>query len=80
MDSGVQETLTVQEVVEHGRNGLLVDFFDHAALADTLADALERRAALHPMREAARQTVVERYDLQRVCLPAMRGFATGSVA
>lgn len=73
-------TAPVEEVVEHGRNGLLVDFFDHAALADTLADALERQAALQPLREAARQTVVERYDLQRVCLPAMLKFATGSTA
>jgi glycosyltransferase involved in cell wall biosynthesis len=48
----------VQEVIEHGHNGLLVNFFDHQALADTLADALERRAELQALPEAARQTVV----------------------
>ena len=51
-------TAQVQEVIEHGHNGLLVDFFDHQALADTLADALERRAELQALPEAARQTVV----------------------
>jgi hypothetical protein len=70
----------VQEVIEHGHNGLLVDFFDHQALADTLADALERRAELQALREAARQTVVPRHDLQRVCLPAMLAFAHGGLA
>lgn len=73
-------TAPVQEVIEHGHNGLLVDFFDHTALADTLADTLERRAELEPLRSAARQTVLERYDLRRVCLPAMLKFATGSNA
>jgi glycosyltransferase involved in cell wall biosynthesis len=71
-------TAPVQEVIEHGHNGLLVDFFDPTALADTLADALERRASLQPLRLAARQTVQERYDLRRVCLPAMMSFAVGS--
>jgi glycosyltransferase involved in cell wall biosynthesis len=51
-------TAQVQEVIEHGHNGLLVNFFDHQALADTLADALERRAELQALPEAARQTVV----------------------
>ena len=68
-------TAQVQEVIEHGHNGLLVDFFDHQALADTLADALERRTELQALREAAQQTVVKHYDLQRVCLPAMLAFA-----
>ncbi|MFY7913578.1 MAG: glycosyltransferase [Rubrivivax sp.] len=64
----------VQEVIEHGRNGLLVDFFDHQALAETLADALARQQELQPLRQAARQTVVDRYDLRRVCLPDMLKF------
>ncbi|MEI8265252.1 MAG: glycosyltransferase [Betaproteobacteria bacterium] len=64
----------VQEVIEHGRNGLLVDFFDHQALAETMADALARQQELQPLRQAARQTVVDRYDLRRVCLPDMLKF------
>ena len=70
-------TAPVEEVIEHGRNGLLTDFFDADALADTIADALERRHGLQALRDAARQTVVERYDLKTVCLPRMLGFSEG---
>ena len=67
-------TAPVQEVIEHEHNGLLVDFFDPDVLAHTVADALARRASLQGLREAARQTVVERYDLQGRCLPAHLDF------
>lgn len=62
-------TAPVEEVIEHGRNGLLVDFFDPSAIAATVADALERREALRPLREAARADAIRRFDLQGVCLP-----------
>ncbi len=64
------DTAPVREVVEHGRNGLLTDFFDHEALAHCVADALERREELAPLRAAARQTIVDGYDLLKHCLPA----------
>lgn len=67
-------TAPLEEVIEHGRNGLLTDFFDPQALAHTVADALERRGSLGALREAARQAVVERYDLHRHCLPAQMRF------
>ncbi|AXA93771.1 glycosyltransferase family 4 protein [Massilia sp. YMA4] len=67
-------TAPLEEVIRHGENGLLTDFFDHEALAATIADALERRASLAHLREAARQTVVDGYDLQRICLPAQKRF------
>ncbi len=62
-------TPPVQEVIRDGVNGLLVDFFSSEALAARIDDALERQRELRPLREAARRTVVERYDLRRVCLP-----------
>ncbi|MRW93741.1 glycosyltransferase [Duganella sp. FT80W] len=68
------DTAPVREVIEHGRNGLLVDFFDPQALATTVADTLERRSELQHLRTAARQTIVERYDLQQHCLPALLRF------
>lgn len=68
------KTAPVEEVIEHGRNGLLVDFFDPQALAATVADALERRASLQHLRDAARQTIIERYDMQRYCMPALLRF------
>ncbi len=65
-------TPPVQEVIEHGKNGLLVDFFDSDELVATICHALENRAQLTPLREQARRTVIERYDLQSVCLPRHR--------
>ncbi|MFC7691380.1 glycosyltransferase [Paeniroseomonas aquatica] len=62
-------TAPVQEVIEHGRNGLLVDFFSPEALAETVVRALADPAAHAPLRAAARRTAVERYDLNAVCLP-----------
>ena len=62
-------TAPVEEVIEHGRNGLLVDFFSPGEVAETVVRALEDPAAHAPLREAARRTAVERYDLDSVCLP-----------
>jgi len=62
-------TPPVQEVIEDGRNGLLVDLFDPAALARRMAEALADPARFAPLRAAARRTVEERYDLRRIALP-----------
>lgn len=63
-------TAPVEEVIEHGRNGLLVDFFDREGLVRTMADALAAPPGTHDaIRSTARETVVRRYDLRRVCLP-----------
>jgi glycosyltransferase involved in cell wall biosynthesis len=64
------DTAPVREVIEHGKNGLLTDFFDHERLAHSIADALARGYELSQLRAAARQTIVERYDLTAHCLPA----------
>ena len=63
-------TSPVQEVMRDGENGLLVDFFSPSAIAERIDYALEHQRELQPLRVAARQTVVQRYDLKRVCLPA----------
>lgn len=62
-------TAPVQEVIEDGVNGWLCDFFDQAGWVDRIADALAAGAKLDPVRAAARQTILERYDLSRICLP-----------
>jgi glycosyltransferase involved in cell wall biosynthesis len=62
-------TPPVEEVIEHGKNGLLVDFFDAAALAETVVGALARPQHYASLRAAARKTAVEHYDLASVCLP-----------
>lgn len=65
------DTAPVREVIEHGRNGLLVDFFDVAAWSKTLTDVLANPEKYRPLREAARDTVLRNYDLKSVCLPRM---------
>jgi len=62
-------TPPVQEAIEHGRNGLLVDFFDTRVLAQTVIDCLARPGDYTSLRTAARQSALERYDLAGVCLP-----------
>ena len=53
----------VQEVITDGVNGLLVDFFDTASMADKVVEALTHPAAMRSMREAAQRCVRERYSL-----------------
>lgn len=65
------DTAPVREVIRHGENGLLVDFFDIAGWSRTLIQALEKPDQFLPLREAARKTVLEKYDLRSVCLPRM---------
>ncbi|NGQ89326.1 glycosyltransferase [Rhodobacter sp. HX-7-19] len=65
------DTAPVREVIRHGQNGLLVDFFDVAAWSQTLITALAEPERFAPLRAAARQTVLDRYDLRRICLPRM---------
>lgn len=43
----------VEEVITHGVNGLLSDFFDTGALADRIVQALDGAAALRLLRDAA---------------------------
>lgn len=70
-------TAPVQEVISDGSNGLLADFFDSAALALRASDLLANRQDLASIRQAARQTVIERYDLQTICLPQMLDLLAG---
>ncbi len=63
------DTPPVREVIEHGKNGLLVDFFDVKGLARTVIDSLEQQKNFKQIRKAARQTIKEKYDLKKICLP-----------
>jgi glycosyltransferase involved in cell wall biosynthesis len=63
-------TQPVEEVLHHGGNGLLVDFFSHEETADRVIQALEDPRAFASLRQNARQTIVDRYDLRSICLPA----------
>jgi glycosyltransferase involved in cell wall biosynthesis len=63
-------TSPVEEVIQHGANGLLVDFFSPREIAEQVIAALEDRDAFAALRHSARETIVSRYDLRTVCLPA----------
>jgi glycosyltransferase involved in cell wall biosynthesis len=62
-------TPPVQEVIEDGKNGHLFDFFSTEALAGKIDQVLKDSGGV---REAARQTILERFDLKRVCLPGQQ--------
>ena len=64
-------TPPVEEVIRDGHNGLLTDFFSSEALAARIDEAL--RDPRQDIRERARRTIVENYDLKRICLPAQLG-------
>jgi glycosyltransferase involved in cell wall biosynthesis len=59
----------VMEVIDHGRNGFLADLLSPPAIAAQVIEVLRQRSALASLAVAARHTVLERYDLQRHCLP-----------
>ncbi|MGI9394996.1 MAG: glycosyltransferase family 4 protein [Boseongicola sp.] len=71
-------TPPVEEVIEDGINGWLVDFFDTDAIARSLINGLEMRNDVDKLRKAARRTVIERYALTD-CLKAQLALIDGAI-
>lgn len=65
-------TAPVEEVIRDGENGLLVDFFSPAELVDAVQRVCDEPTRMQQLRENARRTIIQRYDLQTVCLPKQR--------
>ncbi len=63
------DTAPVREVIKDGKNGLLVDFFNPKQIAETVCAALAEPKKFAPLRKAARQTIVKRYDFRTRSLP-----------
>ena len=61
-------TAPVQELIQDGHNGLLVDFFKPEDLAAAIADLLSHRELAEQLGAAARATVHPRYSLEH-CVP-----------
>lgn len=63
-------TAPVEEVIEEGTNGLLTPFHSPGALADRAIQTLANPERFASLRQAARQTIIDRYDFTTVSLPA----------
>jgi glycosyltransferase involved in cell wall biosynthesis len=59
----------VREAVTHKETGMLVDFFDPAALANQVVDVLANPGDYAHLGPAARAHVVQNYDFLNHCLP-----------
>jgi glycosyltransferase involved in cell wall biosynthesis len=59
----------VLEVLHNGTNGRTVDFFDQATLVRTVCELLDDPGQRQRLSQAARETVVERYDFRTRALP-----------
>lgn len=71
-------TPPVEEVIEDGENGWLVDFFDVDAMAGRISEGLANRQNMAALRKNARRTVLERYALKD-CLAAQRALIEAAV-
>lgn len=63
------DTAPVKEVIEHNKTGILTDFFDHQELAAKTIALLKDSELRRALSEAARQYVINNYDLKTHCLP-----------
>jgi glycosyltransferase involved in cell wall biosynthesis len=63
------DTPPVLEVLRDGENGLLVDFFSPERIADRVDQILDHPNRAEHLRQGARATAVERFDLDTVILP-----------
>ena len=58
------DTAPVREVIRHGHNGLLVDFFSPKDLAEAVVEMLNNPERAASFGVAARETVERTYELQ----------------
>lgn len=57
------DTAPVNEVMQDNYNGLLTDFFDVNKLADKIEYSLDNQNKMNEIRENARKTIIQKYDL-----------------
>ncbi len=60
------QTAPVQELIQDGVNGLLVDFFNTQQIAERVIEALDNPEQMDAIRRRARETIVESYDLRKL--------------
>ena len=62
-------TQPLHEAILHSETGLLVDFFDHKALAQSVRSLLNNPSERARLAKNARSFAQANYDLNQVCLP-----------
>jgi glycosyltransferase involved in cell wall biosynthesis len=62
-------TPPVQEVMEDGKNGFEVDFFDVIGIADRVDQILDDPTRMEHIRAAARETAVSKFDFMTQLMP-----------
>ena len=67
------DTDPVREVL-NSENSLLVPFFDTEQLSERVIEALSFPRRFRSVRAQARRTILDQYDLARICLPKMMAF------
>ena len=67
------DTDPVREVL-NSENSLLVPFFDTEQLSERVIEALSFPRRFRSLRAQARRTILDQYDLARICLPKMMAF------
>ncbi|MFM0088819.1 glycosyltransferase [Paraburkholderia sediminicola] len=70
----------IEEVIEEGYNGLLVDFFDHAHLALQIDAACKSPSSFSAIRDRARRRIADDYELHNVCLPQLKQLLLSRIA
>jgi glycosyltransferase involved in cell wall biosynthesis len=63
------DTAPVKEAMVDGETGLFIDFFDQVGLVEKTCQLLDDKALREKLGTAARQHIVDHYDLKRTCLP-----------
>ena len=73
------DTRPLHDVIENGHNGILLDFFDVAALSETLIECCREPNRFEALRRAARSTILDSYDRQRHSIPAWQKLLEGAL-
>lgn len=72
------DTAPVREMIRHGENGLLTDFFDAEAMADAAGRVLDHPGDYRHLGENGVAMIREKYSLD-VCLPQILGLYRGAI-
>lgn len=70
------DTPPVRDAITPGVDGILNGFFDVDALSDAMIEACRNPEKFKPMRKAAREMVLKRYDRATICEPAWVNLVT----